>query len=225
VFADIDTASPEWQAFTARTSDFVAVSRMEFSASDRRNASWCWLRGGKHSGYAVDGFWEVCFDHPSQCRTCGLGARQIMPMRLEKAPKLADGVVQELLNLTATLFANERTYEDTFAKYGVSALPVHDRKGRTINGIVQLAMPSFDPGRIDHRVEICSACGRQKYWTETEGFFPRLETYPEAACGTSIRPFGGGAGLSVWYPSFVGGALKDNLIAKKVKCFLWPVAA
>lgn len=202
----------------------LASPTTSFSATEIRAAAWCFLKGGKHGGYVVDGLWETCFDYVNQCRTCGLGGMQITPIRLERVPKLAEGVVLELVNLWGPLFTTEETHATVFAGYGVSTTPVHDKNGRPVNGMVQLKMPEFDPGRIQHRVESCPACGRQKYWTEIVGFFPKLEHYPTGVCGTSTRPFGGGAGLSVWYPTFVGGMLKEELLATRVKCQLWPVA-
>jgi hypothetical protein len=223
-FADIEEGSAPWLAFTALCSDFSSTARYVFSERERAEADWCFVKGGKHAGYAIDGFWEVCFDYANQCRTCGLGARQVMPLRLAKVPKLSHGILLELVNLWGPLLTTPSSFSEFFLKHNVTTMSVHDEKGNPIEGLVQLVAPPFDPGHIEHRTERCSTCGHDKYWTQIGGFFPRLERYPGGTCGTSIRPFGGGAGLSVWYPTFVGGALKAELIARKVKCDLWPVA-
>jgi hypothetical protein len=226
-FADVEVPSDTWNALIEAKGERygrLTLPMTQFTSKERQESGWCFLRGGKHAGYAIDGFWEVCFDYPNQCRTCGLGALQVTPLRLAKVPKLSHGVLLELVNLWGPLLTTPSSFSEFFAKHNVTSMPVHDKEGNPIEGLVQLGAPPFDPGRLDHRVEQCATCDRGKYWTEVVGFFPRLERYPDGACGTSIRPFGGGAGLSVWYPTFVGGALKAELIEKKVKCDLWPVA-
>lgn len=196
---DISEDDPRWvevQQLVERIklTDFV---RTKFSKSELGDASVLAMFATTQRGYPEPSndmsFIEVTYDLSEYCNICGIGLRQLRPIRVGFVPTLQRSILA--LNWIFDEFlVSPQVWERVFRPFGIGYWPVLSaRTGETIESVVQL--------RIEERAGLrlrgleracCSDCGREKVLFNLRGFAPDPVNIPSPIF-RSVQYFGTGA--------------------------------
>jgi hypothetical protein len=201
IVATIDLAEddPRWRSIELllggrKTIDCVAST---FSPADLNAAKFLRIvakSGGYPQPEEKNGYLSASYDLTEYCPHCGIGKKQVEPLRLKGPPALTDNSILQLNWIFDEFFVSRTTWEEVFKPLGIGMRPaVLHRTGAEITSVVQLDAPDVCDLAIDKTIYAeCHFCGRKKYSPVFRGFLP-VPIGPNAAIVKSSQSFGSGA--------------------------------
>jgi hypothetical protein len=200
VSVDVDEADVNWpdvEKWIARRNPVDIVST-RFMPAEKAAALWVELVPSWHRGYPQPeenfAFLGATYDLSGHCNVCGVGAKQNAPFRMRKEPRWGRNDVLQLNWVFDEFFVTPRAYRAVFEPFGVACRPVLDRKGQTLETVVQLAITDHvEIEKHSLRPTACEACGRTKFLPHTRGPFPALTGTPSAPIARTVEEFGSGS--------------------------------
>lgn len=199
VAIDVDEADLNWpdiETWIARRGAVDTVST-RFTPEEIASANWLELVPSWHRGYPQPekgfAFRGVTYDLASRCDLCGVGAKQRAPFRIRNEPRWGRNGILQLNWVFDEFFVTPKVWKAVFDPFGVPARPVVDRKGRTLETIVQLAIADeVELDRQNLHPTPCQTCGRTKYLPHGRGPFPALREAPRGHIARTVEEFGSG---------------------------------
>jgi len=204
---------------------FVATS---FEKADHEMASLFWLSGIREEGYPQpeDQYQTVTYDLSEFCETCGIGAKQNNPFRLQKRPNWNKGSLFELGWVFDELFVQKEFYEKfIFSHYQFQTREVVLHKtGKILEDTLQLVIPEsivpLETGNIPY--EECSNCHRKRFTPLIDGFLPGFtERIKEIPLVKTKEYFG--TGIQASRRIYMSKNFFNHLRKQKVKPVVSPV--
>jgi rubredoxin len=202
LLANIDLADHDvrWREIEQLTVGrvFIDTVASTFSVADLDSAKFLRVlakSGGYPQPEEKNGYLCASYDLAEYCPHCGIGKKQVEPLRLKGAPALADNSILQLNWIFDEFFVSRATWEAVFKPQGIGMRPaVVHRTGAEITSAVQLAIPDVCDLAFDEvsDFEECRACGRQKHSPVFRGFLPEPIS-PSAMIVKSSQSFGSGA--------------------------------
>lgn len=137
------------------------------------------------------GLLEGPFDLSEYCPECGVGKKQIAPLKMAREPKWGKRQSMQMRWFFDVFFVRRDTWDSVFLKFGGEAWPVLTPKGDELETIVQLKLEDQVPLQIPSESPkvVCRKCGRVKHHPIYRGFFPPPENAP-APIFVSLQEFG-----------------------------------
>lgn len=161
---------------------------------------------------------QETYDLNDFCPSCGIGAVQKGPFRIQKDIKWSRKKSFILNWVLDQVFVSSDAYETIFAPIGIDFFPVLLHKSeKIIDGVRQL---KIDTAVTDLRLgnatfERCEACARIKYQPITNDFFPAFTDASYAPLITRTREYyGSGKSASNWI--VVSQSFRTVLLAEKI---------
>lgn len=163
-------------------------------------------------------YMEVTYDLKNYCSSCGAGAVQKGPFRIQKDVKWGRRKSFVLNWEFDQLFVSNDAYEKIFAPIGVDFVPVLLHKtGKVIENIKQLKIDTAVCAlKLDNfKFEKCANCERLKYEPSSYGYFPSFtdETYAPQII-KSQEYVGSGGNAFKWI--IVSQSFRKILLAEKM---------
>lgn len=226
---DVAEDHPNWAALSSPFHELRAsdVPRTEFTTTEVESARWLQI-GGWHHGYPRPDddhrFLDATYDLAAWCETCGIGAKQKAPFRMEGEPLWRRNVIMQLVWVYGELFVTPEVWDRVFKPAGIGSQPVLDTNGATLETAVQLVVPSTTSIVTDGLIaERCERCSRTKYRPVTRGPFPPLRGTPDGPMVHTTEYLGSGAQAD--QRVLISRALARSLAAAGVRgASLTPVA-
>lgn len=170
----------------------------EYSKEDIMSSDYCVMRVMSRRGYpqpeSDHELWRSkAYDMSRLCMKCGQEEHQIGEFWISQRPK------KPLWTFTSwnidSVFLTEELYKSEFEPLGIGCLNVRDRRGRILQGVLQLDIPVIDEDldlSMHHNFEICPKCGKKKYRASYHfPFFP-LHEHPLPHIYYTKEHFGSG---------------------------------
>lgn len=232
---EIAESHPAWNEVKSYLSEWDAGDNVRtiFTKTEMKNAP-CWqMMPSWMSGYPQPegdfGYQDLCFDK-QLCKRCGIGRKQIAPMRLKGEPKWGKKGILVLIWIFDEFFARPEIWHEIFRPFGVKCRPVvHHKTGRELKTVVQLRIDAVATSPIalppDHTTEECPECGQVKFHPiQPVGFYPNFVSPQTQAIFRSQEIFGSGGSAS--NVIFVGRDLFQRIRAMKPPgASFWPVSS
>lgn len=227
VIFEIDELDPTWPKVEGLIkkfglSDFIGT---KFTEEELNSANFLKIDAGT-KGYPLPdrdfGYRKVSCDLSSYCEDCGIGLNQNAPYRIKGEPKWGKSHVFALEWVFDAFFVPPHIWEIVFRPFGIGKVDVLDRNGqKVLNNVVQLEIQnSQSPMEVNkYPFEVCSRCGRKRYYPITRGFLPPFNSDPGHLIFKTQEWFGSGraAGRRV----IVSNELYKTIQKSKLVGFRW----
>ncbi|HEY3781516.1 MAG TPA: hypothetical protein VGL56_10560 [Fimbriimonadaceae bacterium] len=195
---DIYESDPRWPSLNAilQECDGFQVAWTLFSHKDLLQAEAVEIDVAWKHPYPMprEGFKQAEYDLENYCSECGIGLSHEAPIRLRKEPNWGRRSIFRLFWMPDELFVKVDLWEPLIEEFQLETKPVHDKKGNTLAGVLQL--------RIDEIVDVdvtpnlrfarCMSCERLRYGMISRGPLPPPKTTPKSHIFKSEQYFGTG---------------------------------
>ncbi len=229
----VEETDPAWPALRERIQDWLAVDTVTtlFTDEDRAGARYFVLQPEWHHGYpmpdADHGWIEATYDCTTRCRTCGAGAVQKAPFRLEGEPRWGRRGVLQLHWVSDEFFVTPAVYSAVFRPFGIDACEVvANHSGAALNTVLQLRFDSIAPCtlRMDRSLGTrCPDCGVVRFDPHRQGLFPALAESIDSPSVKTREWYG--SGRAAWREILVDREIYESCVAAGVRgVSFWPVA-
>jgi hypothetical protein len=148
---------------------------------------------------------------------CAVGMRQVAPFQFKKEPNWGRNGIMQLTWVEDEYFVTPRVWEKVFRPHGIDSRPVSDRKGRTLETVVQLVFAEevgLDTSGLAIAQE-CALCGQTKFKGIVRGYLPRLCSAPGTHGFRSKEVFG--YNLQAYRQVIVSQSVRHALQENKVR--------
>jgi hypothetical protein len=206
------------------------MARTEFSKQEIAEADWLELTPDWHHGYPQPdeghfGYLRATYDLSGYCAKCGSGLRQKAPFQMKGEPKWGRRSIMQLNWVFDEYFVTPELWKAVFEPRGIERRPVSDKKGNTLQTVVQLVVAKEVSVATDGlEMEGRSKCTCTKYRPVKRGYFPALTSAPTAQMVKTREYFG--SGFSANKAVLVSQELARALTARNARgASFMPVAA
>jgi hypothetical protein len=226
IWLDIDESNPGYRHLKKHLSnweDALDYVGTRFTNAEMRSGSWYAMRPRWHWGYpqpeSGNAYLTASFDLERFCPACGIGKRQIAPIRLRSEPKWGQKQIMQTNWLFDEFFVRPDAWRDVFRPFSIERIPViHHKMNSDLETAVQLRLEISANSALgiakDHTYEHCPECGRNKPNPITVGFYPKFLRPQTQHIVRSQEYFGSGA--SAWNEIIVSRKVYDAI--KRHKC-------
>lgn len=161
-------------------------------------------------------FFDVTFDMTHCCQRCKLGKIQNAPFRIKGEPKWGRRGIMTLGWVFEELFVPPAIWETIFKPFGIPSRPVHNRRGKQLETVVQLIIEKQVDLDLQNLsvIEVCDACGRNKYTYSARGRYPQLAEELSGPIAKTRQAFGEGWGIR---DIIVSQELRRAMISHKLR--------
>lgn len=178
-----------------RAWDGMTTVTTEFMPAEVAGADHCALQVIHASGYPQPeqnlSYRAQTYDLGSWCSTCGEGAVQVAPFRVQNTLKWGRNAFLKLNWVEEACFMQASAWSAHFSALGIARLPVEDTRGKTRDDVIQLDPGPAVPLSLEGVDGIgCAQCGRARYPWHDRGFFPAPMLAPEIPLFHSVQRFG-----------------------------------
>ena len=134
----------------------VDIARTEFTASERKKASYLWMVGNSHHGYPQPegdfGYLAASYDLTEYCAECGVGKRQVAPLRMRGEPKWGRRHILQMNWVFEEFFVRPDVWETVFKEMGIGYMPVvKHHTDKELQTVVQLEFKTTAASRSTTR--------------------------------------------------------------------------
>lgn len=196
---------PRWQKVAQLVKEVGAldIGSTTFSAAELSNAKYLAMLPSWHHGYPQPendeddfAYLKATYDLRKYCNVCGVGAKQIAPFRMKKAPRWGRKSILQLNWVFDEYFVKPDVWDLLFRPLGIKCRSVVlDKTGAVMDSAVQLEiseMVDLEMGHHPYPYEDCLTCHRRKFDPQVIGFFPPPQT-TNSNLFKSTQYFGSGA--------------------------------
>ena len=180
-YFDTNESDPLWPKVEKIISStgILATTEIVFTKEEIQSAQWVRIRPEFVHGYPmpdIDGSWRsISFNAGKECSVCGIGRKQVAPIRMKGEPKLGKNDFITV-NWTFDLFTRPEVI-DTMFREGISGFEemqvVHYKSLEPLNTVRQLRIIHELSGGIidDNLTKEFPACGHIKYIGLSRGMY------------------------------------------------------
>lgn len=231
VVFEVSEGHPRW----AEIKEYIAkwnsgdYCTTRFTSEELDSAEWLSLGAGRY-WYPEPNQWDagylkVTYSLENYCPRCGMGLDQKAPFRMKGEPRLSRRSIFQLNWISDELFVRPEIWSLAFKQHGIACRPVHDKKGRKLDSVVQIVVEQEVSILVDELdFTECNACGRRKYAHVRRGMMPPLLEIPRSAIVRTRESFGSGG--SAGRVILISQALRRSMLKVQVRgAYFWPVTS
>jgi hypothetical protein len=169
-----------------------------FEEEERLNADYLAMTATNQQGYPQpeDDYLEACYNLTYYCAECGIGGKQIAPLRMRGEPNWGTRQIIQLNWLFEEFFVKPEMYDPIFSKLGLgSSMVMHNKKNMALDTVVQLEIPVVEsPAEMDgYKFQVCKSCYKKKFYPFEVGKYPALSKPTKLPIFKSQEFYGDGA--------------------------------
>jgi hypothetical protein len=191
---DVAEDDPNWPAVCELIARFPFFDDITTTYTDDEVDAGSWVRvtATVAKGYPQpeDGWRERSYDLSEYCRVCGIGARQVRPIQIQRSLRVAQRSILRLNWIPDELITHAELWRAVWKPHEVAARSVElAPDGADCGDLVQLDFSAQAASQLDipetHPRHVCASCGRVKYAPLVRGPMPPFRGNP--GIGPTVR--------------------------------------